>query len=90
MRGIWPFNKTKNNDKIGPSTTKLKKERDRLYKNVDMAKALHHQNMLVAWTEVHLPGGWSSTRGECRLRRCHTRPTERGATRSGTDVLSCR
>jgi hypothetical protein len=41
---------------------KQKKEMDWPYLNVDMAMALHHQNMSVGWRDIHLPGMWCSDR----------------------------
>jgi hypothetical protein len=57
MCRTWPFKKAKNDDKAMPSMAKQKKERDWPYMNVDMAMALHHQNMSV--------GGGTSTSPAC-------------------------
>jgi hypothetical protein len=48
-----------------PSMAKQNKEMDWPYMNVDMAMALHHQNMSVGWGGIHHPGMWCSDARWC-------------------------
>jgi hypothetical protein len=66
------------------SMAKQKKQRDRPYMNVEMAMALHHQNMSVGWRDIHLPDGWI-----LKARRVSTPPMPHAAVRERRNGMRC-
>jgi hypothetical protein len=61
MIGHWPFRKSDagvSSSKAKKKVLPPKKERNRPYMNVEIARALYDQNASMGLCDVYLPGGW--------------------------------